>query len=60
MHTWLIKILFSIGMITAGIAICILSHYQKTSDERTADLWSGDVIDTCIEKMIAEQYAAVI
>lgn len=60
MHTWLIKILFSIGMITAGIAICILSRYQKASDERVDDLWSRDVIDTCLEKMIAEQYAAVV
>ena len=31
-------------MITAGIAICILSRYQKTSDERTDDLWSGEVV----------------
>lgn len=42
MHKWLIKMLFSIGMITAGVAICILSRYQKTSDERPDDLWSGE------------------
>ncbi len=32
-------------MITAGIAICILSRYQKTSDERPEDLWSGEGIE---------------
>lgn len=45
MHKWLMKMLFSIGMITAGIAICILSRYQKTSDERPEDLWSGEGIE---------------
>lgn len=45
MHKWLLKILFSIGIIIAGITVCILLHYQNTSAKRPDDKWSGECIE---------------
>lgn len=45
MHKRLKRILFSICKMTAGITVCILSHYQNTSAKRPEDKWSGDCIE---------------
>lgn len=45
MHKGLKRILFSICIMTAGITVCILFHYQNTSAKRPEDKWSGECIE---------------